>query len=65
MDFACTCAPCVYIAHRNQKRASDTLDLELPMAVGCHVGAGSRPQSTGRAAKATTTKQSPQHLLFL
>jgi hypothetical protein len=30
----------VYSAHRGQKRASESLELELQMAVSCHVSAG-------------------------
>lgn len=42
----CGCSDCIYVcvicagsAHRNLKRASDTMGLELQMVVSCHVGA--------------------------
>lgn len=53
------CTMCVYCPQKPEK------GIRYFGPGGCHVDAGSRPQSTGRAAKALTTKQSPKPLLFL
>ena len=41
------CFPCLYVfalymgsIHKGQKKMSDSLELELRMAVSCHMGAG-------------------------
>ena len=36
----CLCIMCMPGACRSQKRALDALELEVQMAVSCHVGAG-------------------------
>ena len=48
--FACMyiCTLYAYRVHRDQKRGSDPLELELQMVVGHHVGAGNQTSSSGR-----------------
>lgn len=45
---------CVYMytvpMYIGQKRTLDTLELELQVFVGLHVGAGTKPRPSGRAA---------------
>jgi hypothetical protein len=44
---------CACSTHGGQKRVSDSsLELELQMAVSCHVGVGIEPRSSGRAGSA-------------
>jgi hypothetical protein len=40
--FACiyVCVLYAYSTHRDQRRVSDPLELELQLSVSCHVGAG-------------------------
>jgi hypothetical protein len=35
----CLCTTCKALTHKNQKMASDPLELELQMVVSCHMGA--------------------------
>ena len=60
------CIAYLYSAQRNQKRASDPLELELQTVVNLHVGAGIEPGSSGRAASALNhwAISSSIHLLF-
>lgn len=37
---ACMCTACVFGTHRSQKRAPDSLEQELQIAVSYHMGAG-------------------------
>jgi hypothetical protein len=48
--FACMyiCTLYAYRVHRDQKRGSDPLELELQMVEGHHVGAGNQTSSSGR-----------------
>lgn len=53
-SFVCTyvCTMCMPGTYGCQKRASDSLELPLQMAVSCHVGAGN---CTPCSARATST----------
>lgn len=42
----------MYVRHRGQVRASDTLELKLQMSVSCRLGPGIEPNSSARAAGA-------------
>lgn len=46
------CIPHMYRALGGQDRVLDALDLELQMAVTCHVGAGDQTRSSVRTASA-------------
>ena len=56
------CAPCVLGAHGGQRRASDPLELELQMVLGCHVGAGNRAVSAPNNPKIPLTSY---YILFV
>ena len=47
---------CVYSVYGGQKRVLDVLDLGLQMVVSIHVGAGSQPPASARAACAQSIK---------
>ena len=48
----CLCTICIPAAQRGQKRASDSLKLELQMVVSHHMGAGNQILVSQRAASA-------------
>lgn len=53
------CITCVPDACGNQKKITDSLELELQVVMSCHVDAGNwepNPSPFGRAASALTTR---------
>lgn len=46
----CKYTTCVLGAYRSQKRASDSLELELKVAVNHHMGTETEPRSSVKAA---------------
>lgn len=50
--YVCIRTTCVAGACRSQKRASNSLELELQTIVICHVGSGNWAQVSGRATRA-------------